>query len=276
VIDTSRLRFLGRTGLLALRDARASVVGVGGGGSHVAQQLAYLAVGTLNLVDADSLERSNINRVVGATYSDIGRKKAVTLAARFSGLGGEVVPIVERAEARHARLVVESSDIVVGAIDTYRARQNLERTCRAALIPYVDIGLKIVVDESGVTAVGGQVVTSLPGGPCLECMKIITAESLAADREEYISGSPEQQVVSMNGLLASQAVNTVLSLITGFGGPYRPPVYLTYDGLLHEMRPHPLYPDSEPCSHYVVADAGHRFMLPPRKALHWATHTTIS
>jgi len=265
MIDTSRISFLGAKGLRALHDGRVCVVGVGGGGSHAAQQLAHLAVGCVFLIDGDHLEASNINRVVGATYRDVGKAKARVLSLRLRRLGGRVVPIVERAEELRARAAIESSDFVIGALDSYRARHNLEKRCRAALVPYVDIGLRIIVHKGKVTAVGGQVVTSLPGGPCLQCVRVVTNENLAADREEYVAGAPEQQVVSMNGILASQAVNTVVALMTDYGGQYRPPTYLAYDGLRHELRRHPVFPESASCRHYDVADAGHRFVLPPRK-----------
>lgn len=267
MIDTSRISFLGRAGLRTLRESAVSIVGVGGGGSHVAQQLAHLAVGCLYLIDDDSLEASNVNRVVGACYRDVGEKKVSVLARRLEGLGGRLAPIPRRAEDPSAQRAIESSDLVVGAIDGFRARDNLEKRCRAALVPYVDIGLTIIVDESGaVTAIGGQVVSSLPGGPCLRCMHVVTDDSLAADREEYVAGAPEQQVVSMNGLLASQAVNTALALMTGYGRAHRPPLYLAYDGLRHELRRHPIYPGTEACPHYDVADAGLRTILPPRVA----------
>lgn len=264
MIDTSRISFLGERGLRALHDGRVSVVGVGGGGSHAAQQLAHLAVGHVFLVDGDRLEASNVNRVVSVTYNDVGKKKARILALRLRGLGGRVIPIVERAEAPQARAAIESSDLVIGALDSYRARHNLEKLCRAALVPYVDIGLRIITHDGTVRAVGGQVVTSLPGGPCLQCVHVVTDESLAADREEYVAGAPEQQVISMNGILASQAVNTVVALMTDYGGRHRPPTYIAYDGLRHEFRRHPVFPESAICPHYDVEDAGHRFVLPPR------------
>ncbi len=266
MIDTSRMSFLGMQGLRALRESTVCVVGVGGGGSHAAQQLAHLAVGSLVLIDGDQLEVSNVNRVVGATYGDVGVNKASVLAARLAGLGGRIWAVTERAEEPRASIAIESSDFVIGALDSYRARNNLEKRCRAALVPYVDIGLRIVVDDGVVTAVGGQVVTSLPGGPCLQCVRVVTDESLAADREEYVAGAPEQQVVSMNGILASQAVNTVVALMTNYGGEHRPPTYVTYDGLRHEVRRHLVFPESDICVHYDVADAGYRFRLPPRRA----------
>src|SRR5205814_6941030 len=60
------VRGFGSTALERLRAARVGVVGTGGGGAHVVQQLAYLGVGAFVLVDGDRVEVTNLNRLVGA------------------------------------------------------------------------------------------------------------------------------------------------------------------------------------------------------------------
>src|SRR5260370_36729390 len=60
------VRGFGATALARLRSASVGVVGNGGGGSHVIQQLAYLGIGNFVLVDGDRAEGSNLNRLVGA------------------------------------------------------------------------------------------------------------------------------------------------------------------------------------------------------------------
>ena len=261
--DASRMSFLG-PGLAWLSSATVTVLGGGGGGSHLAQQVAHLGVRRLALVDHDVLERSNINRVVGANYEDVGKPKAAVLAGRLASLGTEVVPVMARAESDEGRRWMEGSDVVFGAVDGGRARNNIERICRAALIPYVDIGLKIDVgSDKQVRAIGGQVFLSLPGGPCMWCVGLVSPEILEADREEYVAGHPEQQVVSMNGLLASQAINALLALVAGYGEDFRPPALVRYDGLLHSLKADDYVPSR--CSHYPLEDAGWRDVLPPRR-----------
>jgi molybdopterin-synthase adenylyltransferase len=262
MMDESRLSFLGRAGLQRLREATVTVLGAGGGGSHVAQQLAHLAVGTVPLVDPDLLERSNVNRVVGVGYGDVGKRKAALLASRLSGLGACVISIRARAEHPSARAWIERSDVVVGAVDTFRVRDNIEKMCRSAFVPYLDIGVTIAVDDAQrVRAIGGQVAVSLPGGPCLWCLGILSDERLVADRVEYVSGMPEQQVISMNGLLASQAVNSALALIADFAPRFPPPQLVRYNGLMHELRRDDALAGAR-CPHYPVDDAGWRVILP--------------
>ena len=265
MLDASRMSFLGTRGLARLRAATVTVLGAGGGGSHMVQQLAHMAIGRIVVIDPDRLDASNVNRVVGAGYADIGRLKTEILVERFSGLGAQLEAVPTRAETADGCRWMERSNLVFGALDGFRPRDNVERICRSALVPYIDIGLKIVADRTGaVTAVGGQVVTSVPNGPCLRCAGIITDENLARDREEYAAGPPEQQVISMNGLLASQAVTIALALLTGFTTSHSLAPHLLYDGLEHSLRTNTYLPDF-PCPHYPLQDAGWAVVLPPKR-----------
>jgi len=265
VIDRSRLTFLGN-GLNRLASAVVSVVGGGGGGSHIAQQLAHLAVGTVAIIDPDVIATSNVNRLPCCSYSDVGRSKAAVLAERLAGLGGRVVPVIDRAESDAGRRWLKRSDVVIGAVDGIRARSNLERICRSAIVPYIDIGLGIdVTDDGTVRAIGGQIATSFVNGPCLRCLEIVTEAALTDDREEYIVGAPDQQVISMNGVLASQAVNHVLAVLCQYAPGFAVPAILRYDGLLYRMLPDAGETHGT-CPHFDLESAGWSVVLPTRKA----------
>ncbi len=259
----SRMSFLGE-GIDWLRAATISVVGAGGGGSHIAQQVAHMGVAVLPLIDHDRLEDTNVNRVVGVGYGDVGELKAELLAGRLSDLGARIIPVPYRAESTEGRRWIEQSDVVFGAVDGARTRDNIEHICRAALVPYIDIGMKIYIadDEKTILAVGGQIVTSVPGGPCLRCAEVVTEEALLLDRQEYLAGRPEQQVVSMNGLLASQAVTGMLCLMTAYAPDFSLPTVIRYDGLCHLLKPDRYI--TGPCPHYPLDCAGWRHVLPPR------------
>lgn len=265
MMDLSRLSFLG-PGASRLKHSVVSVVGAGGGGAHVVQQLAHLGIGTTVAIDDDRLERWNVNRVPCTNYDDLRKHKAQVLSQRLAGLGGRVVPVLRRGESDEGRAWIERSDLVVGALDGVRARNNIETICRAAFVPYVDIGLTIDIDDGGkVRAIGGQIVTSIPGGPCLRCADIVTDDTMGADREEYVAGAPEQQVISMNGVLASQAVNAALKLLTDYAPDYPTPPVLVYDGLLDTLVPDKHLPKI--CPHYPIESAGWAVRLPARRAV---------
>jgi len=82
--DFSRQSFLGTRAEDILANTRATIVGLGGGGSHIAQQLAHIGVGEIRLLDPDKIEASNLNRLVGATDLDVKNKRPkVEIAKRM-------------------------------------------------------------------------------------------------------------------------------------------------------------------------------------------------
>jgi len=66
----SRQSFLGPLSEEIFANIRAGIVGLGGGGSHIAQQLAHIGVGHFAILDPDVMEFPNLNRTVGATHED--------------------------------------------------------------------------------------------------------------------------------------------------------------------------------------------------------------
>ena len=64
------MRFFGKEGQERLGAAKVAVVGIGGLGTHVVQQLALLGVGQLSLIDPQDLDRTNFNRYIGVRYDD--------------------------------------------------------------------------------------------------------------------------------------------------------------------------------------------------------------
>src|SRR5256885_935437 len=82
--------------------------------------------------------------------------------------------------------------------------------------------------------IGGQVFIGMPGGPCMWCAGVLTKAGLDGETDEhgYVRGGADAQVVSLNGVLASQAVTEVLNLMTGFLSTpsVLPPAKLVFDG----------------------------------------------
>jgi hypothetical protein len=133
-----------------------------------------------------------------------------------------------------------------------------------AYVPLIDVGMQITpgrnADGPQVLSAGGQVVTSLPGGACFWCMDFLRDDLLTRERTEYAGGvrALEQQVVSINGLLASQAITNMLGLFAGFAGPGGVTRYISYNALDQTMRSHPsLFGVAlGTCSHYPAEGAG--------------------
>ncbi len=217
-----------------------AVVGLGGLGSHVVQQLAYLGVGAFLLIDGDSVEASNLNRLIGATEEDIGAPKAKVARRQVEAIQPRAK--VE-ARARHFNpmedeVVLADYDILIGCLDDDLPRLELVRTASGLALPYVDLAS----DVTPTGEFGGRIVFAKDGERCLSCLGELdqhalaraqmTPEQRAADDEIYgvdrsALGGAGPSVVSINGVVASLAVTEFFVWLTGLREPRG---YLSYRG----------------------------------------------
>lgn len=112
-----------------LRQAHVLVVGVGGVGAYAAEMLCRAGVGHLTLVDADTVQPTNINRQLPALHSTLGQPKVEVLAARFRDINPEVeltvLPVFLKDENIPRLLDAARYDFVVDAIDTLAPKCHL-------------------------------------------------------------------------------------------------------------------------------------------------------
>lgn len=207
--------FLGPDSDAVLAAATIGIVGLGGGGSHVSQQSAHLGIGRFVPVDHDIIEWRNLNRLVGATANDVRRElPKVKIAERsIRGVNPDAVVTPRQCRWQEATNDLLGCDVIVGCVDLFREREELERFARRHLIPYIDLGMDVHVVD-GRHCIGGQVVLSAPGGVCLRCLGIITDRRLTLEAQHYGSAGSKPQVVWTNGVLASIAVGLIAQLFT--------------------------------------------------------------
>ena len=127
-------RTWGDAGAARIAAAHIVVVGVGGVGSWAAEALARCGVGRLTLIDLDQVAESNINRQVHALESTVGAAKVGVMAARIAEISPctQVDAIEDFIDPDNvARLVPESADAVIDAIDAPRAKAALIALCSA-------------------------------------------------------------------------------------------------------------------------------------------------
>lgn len=113
---------LGKERMEHLRNSHVLVVGLGGVGAYAAEMICRAGVGKMTIVDADTVQPSNINRQLPALHSVIGRPKAEVLAGRFKDINPDleltVLPVYLKDEAIPELLDSAKFDFVVDAIDT--------------------------------------------------------------------------------------------------------------------------------------------------------------
>lgn len=255
----SRQSFLGPDAQDRIERAVVGVVGLGGGGSHVVQQLAHIGFQRYVLYDHDVVEDINLNRLIGATEEDAAVKRSkVEVAVRL--IGGlqphaQISPLQKRWQEEP--LPLRACDLVFGCVDGPATKRDLEAMMRRYLIPYIDVGLDVhqAIGEQPVMA--GQVALSMPGDLCLRCMGVITDAALATEGRRYSDADPHPQVVWANGVLASTAVGIAVDVLTDWTGGLRRAVYLEYFGNDGTVRPSPrLEYAPSTCQHYLLTEVG--------------------
>ncbi len=113
---------LGEDKMQRLRKAHVLVVGLGGVGAYAAEMICRAGVGEMTIIDADTVQPSNINRQLPATHATIGRAKAEVLAERFRDINPEVKLHVKVEYLKDDMIpeLLDGShfDFIVDAIDT--------------------------------------------------------------------------------------------------------------------------------------------------------------
>jgi molybdopterin-synthase adenylyltransferase len=188
-------RPIGQEGQERLRESSVVIAGVGALGTVCANMLTRAGVGRLRLVDHDKVELSNLQRQVLYDEDDVaaGRPKVQAAAAKLRRInsGVSLEAVVERIEAGNARELLAGADLVIDAVDNFKAKFALNAAALELGVPLIYGAL------SGTYALSLAIV---PGeGACLCCVYC----------EEPDAGSSETAATA--GVIAP-TVNTVASV----------------------------------------------------------------
>jgi molybdopterin/thiamine biosynthesis adenylyltransferase len=235
-----QVRAFGPSGQRELQRLRVAIVGLGGTGSLVAQQLVHLGVRDFILVDPDVLEATNLNRVSHAFPEDVGKPK-VEIAARYirsvakdskvNCIEGDVI------QSKTARQLV-NADIFFGCTDSHGSRAVMQQVAYQYMIPYIDLGVTLIAKEGLMAHVYGRVQLLSPGLACFTCSNLLDPNEVRRDMmtaferqaDPYIQGDREHApaVMSLNATVASLAVTMLIAVVTDVPVAAR---YLLYNAL---------------------------------------------
>ena len=142
------------------------MIGAGGLGSPVALYLGTAGVGTITLVDHDTVELTNLQRQIVHTMARVGEPKVASAAQAIAAINPEVrvVALQERADAKRLDELVAAADVVLDCSDNFATRQAVNAACVAHAKPLVS-GAAIGFD--------GQISvydTRRPEAPCYACL----------------------------------------------------------------------------------------------------------
>jgi molybdopterin/thiamine biosynthesis adenylyltransferase/proteasome lid subunit RPN8/RPN11 len=221
-----------------LSNLRIGIVGCGGTGSAVAEQLVRLGVRHFTLVDPDALSDSNITRVYGSTPCSVGLPKVRTLAGHLRSIANDaqVEEVASMLTLRSTAERLTTLDLVFGCTDDNAGRLVLSRAATYLMTPVIDCGVLLTSGSDGVlTGIDGRVTVLTPGHACLVCRGRIDVTRAAAELltpaertrradEGYAPalGGIEPAVVTFTTAVASTAVSELLERLVGYGPEPRP------------------------------------------------------
>ena len=136
--------------------SRAVVIGCGGLGGYLVEELARLGVGNLVLIDSDVIEEHNLNRQILSTADVLARPKVEVARERVHAINPavNVTPLKTVFFHDNGHELVEGADVVLDGLDTIPARHDLAQICHEMSIPVV---------HGAIGGWYGQVATQLPG-----------------------------------------------------------------------------------------------------------------
>ena len=237
-----QLLLFGDKGQAKIEEAHVGIIGLGGLGSQLIQGLAYLGVKDYILIDPDYVEKSNLNRLIGAYPPDAeAHTFKVEVANRQIHLiqpQAQVRMVGQSLRTTEAIQLMTTCSVLFGCVDNDAVRLIMDELAAAYNIPLIDLATEINPDEETGITYGGRVVVTCPGEFCLSCAGEIDYEQAKQELEDkqirqirqrlgYGAGehAPAPAVVSLNGVIANLALTEFMVMVTGLRAPNK---YLHY------------------------------------------------
>jgi len=270
-----QIRAFGAPGQAVVSRLRVGVIGAGGTGSVVLQQLAHLGVRDITVIDPDVVDKTNLNRLVGAGPADVGTPKvevahrtvlAVNPNAAVHAVRGDVV---DDSVAK----TLAAFDFAFLCTDSHASRAVVCQVAYQHLVPTIDMGVSITVGSDGVEYINGRVQMLAPGLTCLSCTRALDGEQIRREMmtpdqraaDPYVQGvhEPQPAVISLNSTMASLAVTMFLGAVTPVPAQAR---FQLYDGVRGTIRPTVARanPECIVCSTHGALTKGTSWPLPVR------------
>ena len=180
-----------------LRSKRVLIVGCGGLGGHLIDQLARIGIGSIRAVDGDVFEESNLNRQLLSEMPLLGVSKAEAAADKVRRVNPQVIcePVTEFLSVENAADLLAGCDAVLDGLDNIQSRKILACACEKAGIPYI---------YGAISGWVAQAAVSLPGD---HLMDILYPEETVLTDKSVLSFTP--------ALCASMQVSLCVKLLTG-------------------------------------------------------------
>ena len=206
---------VGGPGQQRLKAATVVIVGAGGVGSPAALYLAAAGIGSLRIIDGDTVSLSNLQRQILFDTADIDRPKVEAAAGRLEAINPHVhvETLNHRLTAENAASVIAGADVVLDGADNFETRYEVNAACVAAGVPLVSGALGRWTGQVGVFA----------GKPCYRCLVPETPPDAETCARVGVVGA-------LAGVIGAMTALEAIKLITGAGEPLTGRL-MFYDGL---------------------------------------------
>lgn len=228
------LKEVGGIGQEKLLKARVLLIGAGGLGSPLLLYLAAAGVGTIGVVDDDTVDLSNLQRQIAHTTERVGVAKVESAAKAAAAINPDVKVITHRMRltAANVETLISGYDLVADGSDNFSTRFLVNDACFFA---------KKTLVSAAVLRFDGQLATFKPhaGGPCYRCLypEPPPPGEIPSCDEAGILGA----VAGVLGTLqATEVLKEILGIGEGMAGRL-----LVYDALSANMRQVKVRPDPE-------------------------------
>lgn len=220
---------------------RVGIIGAGSVGSMVAENLARTGIQSIRVIDFDSVEEHNLDRLVHARRVNIGEAKSSVLAAGLRETATAEAPEMESLEWSVCETpgfaAALDCDVLFSCVDRPWPRKVLNVAAYAHLIPVIDGGVRVEAPKQRLKRADWKALTAAPGRICLECSGQFDPADVALEREgrlddpHYIAGLPEghhlrarENVFAFSANVASLEVLQLLSMVVAPHGISNPGV----------------------------------------------------
>ncbi len=195
---------------LTLAGSSVAIIGLGGLGGTIAEQLARLGIGSLRMVDPDRFEETNLNRQLLSDTTGMGRAKYEVAAERVRAVNPATQTDARgvRFEESNGKELLEGVQVVLDGLDTMGDRIAVQRSCAALGIPFV---------HGAVAGFEGRVMTIFPGDQGLELFTDPEFRDGEAPTPEAELGVPAPTPLAV----AAFQVTETLKLLLNRGQPIR-------------------------------------------------------
>ena len=165
------LKEVGEAGQIKLLESKVLLIGAGGLGSPAAMYLAAAGVGTLGIVDFDTVDVSNLQRQLLHGNKDVGRPKVESAADRIKDINPDVKVIGYREPitSHNALAIIKEYDLVLNGSDNFPTRYLVNDACQFLGKPLVDASIFMFEGQVSVYQPRDE-AHGVEGGPCYRCL----------------------------------------------------------------------------------------------------------